>query len=83
MNLFDRAKHLTQLWDMTLNPCPAPELKQFAYWADRYSDAIMQKTFVTTALRIKLDQEPVIVYKYVSGLARNLEQDQKTTPAVA
>lgn len=75
MTIIERANQLKQLWDVTLTPCPSPKPSQLMYWADRYSDDLLQKAFVTTAVRIELNQEPTVVHKYVSGLARNLQRE--------
>jgi hypothetical protein len=76
----ENAKELIALWRVALKPCPPPAASQFLYWSANYPLNIMNRAIVTTAQRnnVPLNEDATRVYRYVSGMARNMLKETVT-----
>jgi hypothetical protein len=81
MSLIDRSKSAGDLWAAVLSHVPAPDSKQLVLWANRFTDAHIEKAFMRTHRRFAPGHmtsatDPTIIHKYVTGLLVNIEREQ-------
>jgi hypothetical protein len=79
-SLIERSKASLQLWNL-VTPCAAPDLKQFAIWAYRFTDALMERAILKASRKFSGTDDPETVHRYVTGLLLNLQQEQNTKGA--
>lgn len=69
---------LQELWTVVMPHIPAPELQQMLRWMSRFSDAQLEYAVVRTGRKFAQDRinqpvDPVMPYKYTSGVLLHLE----------
>ena len=79
MSVIQRSKDAEQLWLAMLPHVPQPELRQFVLWANRFSDAQIERAIMRTHRKFAAASQavdPVVIHKYVTGILLNLEREQ-------
>jgi hypothetical protein len=75
MNLIERVKQIKELWTMLVPFCQPPEPRQFALWANKFDDSIIERAFWRASKKFNPQKVQVpdtdAVHRYVTSVMVN------------
>jgi hypothetical protein len=84
MSAIERSRDHEQLWRVMMPDVAAPETRQFVVWANRFTDAQLERAIMRTHRKFApgtREIDPTVIYRYVTGLLLNLEREGSSATA--
>jgi hypothetical protein len=85
--LIDRVRSARDVWATLIPFVSQPEPRQFALWANRFNDSIIEKAFWRASKKFNPEKvqvpDAVMVYRYATSVMLNEERERSQGVGVA